>query len=329
MRHVGWAIVVIYFTLAVSNARADRAIWLGRDCRAAIESESTRGSQMVGSEPREGAQAFAIQFLGKSDNKSAGVVYFCDAGVVASQAIAIEIETESEGRLIFSDWKQRLTANFGVPVEDSDEVVLSEVSQAIDIPLRRNVWWKRGDQHVGVTLGGGLNGSFGISITATGPTSTKALTRSFNGAPDITTKLSTFPDCTDGWFYKYPDEEDLAGHEGILLGFNENDQLCHFEEIEDQTNRIEAAWLLEPVELVYPIEGIVKEIEGEVIFSFTVDEEGTVLGKTIIESSDEMFSTAVMAAFATFQVNPKAFDGKEFPHTHKVRFPFEIIRFEK
>ena len=29
------------------------------------------------------------------------------------------------------------------------------------------------------------------------------------------------------------------------------------------------------------------------------------------------------------KVDPKAFDGKEFPHTHKVRFPFEIIRIEK
>ena len=329
MRHIGWVIVAIYLVLAVSNARADREIWLGKDCYAAIESEGERGSRMIGSEPREGAQAFTIQFLGKSNMKTASVVYFCADGVVASQAIAIEIETESEGRPIFSDWKQRLTASWGAPVEDSSDVVLSEVSEAIDIPLWRNAWWERGNQRVGVTFGGGLNGSFGISITATGPTSTKALTRKLNGDPDITTMLSSVPDCAEGWFYNYPDEEKLEGNEGVLLGFNEDEQLCYFEEIEDQTNRIETAWLVEPVELVYPIEGVVKRIEGKATFSFTVDEHGTVLEKSIFDSSDEMFSTAVMEAFATFQVDPKAFDGNEFPYTHKVRFPFEIIQIEK
>ena len=329
MRHIGWAIVAIYLLLAASNARADREIWLGKDCFAAIESEGKRGSRMIGSEPREGVKTFTIQFLGKSNRKPASVVYFCADGVVASQAIGIEIETESEGRPIFSDWKHRLTASWGAPVEDSSDVVLSEVSEAIDIPLWRNAWWERGNQHVVVTFGGSLNGSFGISITATGPTSTKALTRKFNGDPDITTMLPSVPDCAEGWFYKYPDEEELAGHEGLLLGFNEDGQLCYFEEIEDQTNRIETPWLVESVELVYPTEGIVKGIEGEATFSFTIDKDGTVLEKSIIDSSDEMFSTAILVAFADFQVDPKAFDGEEFPYTHKVRFPFEIIQIEK
>lgn len=329
MRHIGWTIVAIHLLLTAPNARADREIWLGKDCHAAIESEGQRGSRMIGSEPREGVKAFTIQFLGKSNKKPASVVYFCADGVVASQAIAIEIETESEGRPIFSDWKQRLTASWGAPVEDSSDVVLSVLSEAIDIPLWRNTWWQRRNQHVGVTFGGGFNGTFGISITATGPTSTKALTQKFNGDPDITTMLPNIPDCAEGWFYKYPDEEELAGHEGLLLGFNEDEQLCYFDEIEDTTNRIETAWLVEPVELVYPIEGVVRGIEGQAIFSFTVDEDGTVLEKSIIESSDEMFSTAVMAAFADFQVDPKAFDGHEFPYTHKVRFPFKLIQNEK
>lgn len=329
MRHIGWTIAAINLVLAVSNAQADREIWLGKDCHAAIESEHERGSRMIGSEPREGVQAFAIQFFGKSDRKPASVIYFCAAGVVASQGIAIEIETESEGRLIFSDWKQRLTASLGAPVEDSDEVVLSELSEAINIPIRRNSWWERGNQLVGVTFGRGLNGTLGVSITATGPTSTKKLTRRFNGDPNITTMLPSFPDCAEAWFYRYPDEEELKGYEGMLLGFNEDDQLCHFEEIEHLINRIETAWLVEPVEIIYPIRGLVKEIEGEVTFSFTVDDDGTVLEKSIIDSSDEMFSRAVMAAFENFQVDPEAFDGQEFPYTHKVRFPFELIPPEK
>jgi TonB family protein len=182
---------------------------------------------------------------------------------------------------------------------------------------------------VGVTFGGGLNGSLGVSIFATGPASAKALNRRINGDPDITMTFSSFPECAEGWFYKYPDEEEIEGHEGILLGFNKDDQLCHFEEIEDQTNRIEAEWLVEPVEIDYPIEGVVKGIEGKVTFSFTVDEDGTVLEKSIIDSSDEMFSAAVMEGFATFQVDPKAFAGEEFPYTHKVRFPFAPIQIDK
>ncbi len=325
---VGCLAVAVSLALLPTDARADRDISLGKSCQSAIDGETALGSQFHESAPRKDEQSFVISFDGRSDGKPAWIVYFCVSGAVVSQVITITVSSESEGHLVFSDWKERLSAKLGAPGYDSDEVELAQASEAIGLSIRRNVAWTKDDRNTVVTFGASFDGSMSVSMMATGSEPAKEFMRNINGEPDYTTRMSTEPWCAERWLYKYPDDGKPGGPEGLFVGFTADGFLCYLFEHEEDVNQIDPPWLIEPVTMIYPIEAVVQDLEGSVIFSFTVARDGTVIETSIIESSDPLFASAVTDAFKSFAVDVSAFVGEEFPYTRKVKFPFVLEDYE-
>ena len=77
------------------------------------------------------------------------------------------------------------------------------------------------------------------------------------------------------------------------------------------------------VEPDYPVELKSREIEGEVLLTATIDQEGKVVKVTVKRSDDELFSKAAIAALKQCSFSPGMQNGK--PVTTTIDIPIKFI----
>ncbi|WGL18411.1 energy transducer TonB [Microbulbifer bruguierae] len=88
---------------------------------------------------------------------------------------------------------------------------------------------------------------------------------------------------------------------------------------------VRTSWLKNTGYVLYPWEARERGIEGFVVVSFTIAENGEIIEGSIAESSgSKLLDNSALEAISTFEVDIAALGDVEFPHTKKMRFKFRM-----
>jgi TonB family protein len=87
---------------------------------------------------------------------------------------------------------------------------------------------------------------------------------------------------------------------------------------------VDRPWLRRPVEVFYPLEASLAELEGSVHLVLEVDRAGEVVDHRVLAASDPAFARAVEGAVRDFSVDPDALRGRGSRRTKRVLLDFRL-----
>jgi len=133
-------------------AHALRGVSPSAACTTVTEIEKDLDSSLQGEPDQIVSGELSLSFLGHSNGREALIHYKCKFGKVTAQLITTPVDSESEGRLVFSESYADLSAEFGEPFKDLDEPSVAALKEDGANLTRRYVIWANEDRLVSLTL---------------------------------------------------------------------------------------------------------------------------------------------------------------------------------
>jgi TonB family protein len=304
------------------DAMASWSMHIGDSCLSIGVKEFESGATFKNIQEGRENVSFLASFERAILGRASTVSYVCGEGYVASHGAVIPVDSESQGRIVFSELQEIVIAELGPAEVDADENDVSALSEFIETPVRRAMEWVTDSGYVDLSLSIGARGEWEVEVHASGLEAQKDQILDWMGTPNHRAMVSTDPECPERWLYKVnvPGEENLP--DAYSVAFSPDGQVCMLNPMTKATTVVHPAWSMEPLSVTYPMEARIEEIEGSATLEFTVTQDGAVRKMSVIESSDPRFASAVIEGFRDLKVNIEAFESEEFPYTQMVRVPF-------
>jgi hypothetical protein len=145
-------IAIIGLMLLCEPAYALRGVSPSAACTAVLGIEKELGSAPQGGVHHVIPGEYSFAFLGRFNGRESLIYYVCKSGKVESQLIKTPVDSEAEGRLVFSESYADLSEQFGEPFQDLDEPSLERLHEDDDNLTRRLVSWYAHNRIVTLTL---------------------------------------------------------------------------------------------------------------------------------------------------------------------------------